>query len=251
MSEALTRAHIEAERRLRVAVTQLVERAWRGLPGHDEANVDQFVSRVVPVILGGQRQSVAVTEAYLALKLGRDAAIGVDPDTLIGAAVRNGTPPEEVYKRPFVTLWSALGDGTQFAEAYNAALARATTSAAADLQLSMRATAGAVQAADEKIFGYQRVADGEACSFCSEVDGAYLKDGDAMPLHPNCGCSVDPLTAAHPRAVHLPDGTRIRSFQGGPLINTPPPAGVAISEHGELGPMLHDPAHDFTSHGDI
>ena len=111
-------------------------------------------------------------------------------------------------------------------------LARATSTAAMDVQLAARATFGAVQEADDGVYGYQRVADGDACEFCQAVDGAYVKSGDAMALHNNCGCSLEPLTVPHPRAARLPDG-------------------VAVHEHGELGPMLGDAAHDFTSLADI
>lgn len=226
MPSPLVEAHIEAEKRLRVGTVAAIEAVWKSLPGYDRPDADAFVSRVVPIVLAAQRQSVAVTEAFLGAYLKRPP-IGVNPENLIGAAVRNGTPPAEVYQRPFVTVWTALGSGTAYEDAVSAGLARAKEAAAMDPQLSMRATANAVQAADEGIYGYQRAADGGACAFCQEVDGAYVKSADAMALHNNCGCGLEPLTAPHPRASKLPSG-------------------VAVHEHGELGPMLIDPAHSFT-----
>lgn len=210
---------------------QAVEAIWADLPGYDRPNVDQWLSRVLPVVLTAQRSSVALTEAYLAQALGRQP-LGVNPSELVGAGVRAGVPPADVYERPFITLWSALGEGRPFADAVGAGLARATATAAMDVQLSMRATAGAVQGADEAIYGYQRVADAGACEFCSAVDGAYVKSGDAMPLHNNCGCGLEPLTAPHPRAAKLPSG-------------------VAVHSHGELGAVLGSPEHDFTGPSDL
>lgn len=226
MASTLVEAHIEAERRLRATTVTAIERVWRSLPDYNRPSADRFVSEVVPIALAAQRQSVAVTEAFLAAYLKRPP-IGVNPDNLIGAGVRNGTPPDEVYRRPFVTVWTALSNGTAYEDAVSAGLARAKEAAAMDPQLSMRATANAVQAADEGIYGYMRAADGGACAFCQEVDGAYVKSADAMALHNNCGCGLEPLTAPHPRASKLPSG-------------------VAVHEHGELGPMLIDPAHSFT-----
>lgn len=191
----------------------------------------RFLDAALPVVLTSQRASVALTDAYLASFLNRQPK-GVNPEALIGSGVRNGADPREVYRRPFVTVWTALKDGRPFQDAVHSGLARAQSSAAMDVQLSMRATAGAVQQADDGIFGYQRVADGGACAFCLEVDGAYVKDGDAMPLHNNCGCGLEPLTAPHPRAAKLPSG-------------------VAVHEHGELGPVLTDPAHDFTTASEL
>jgi hypothetical protein len=189
-------------------------------------------------VLSAQRQSVSLTEAFLARSLRRQP-IGVDPDELIGAAVRNGTPPEEVYHRPFVTLWSSLAGGTAYLDAVNAGLARATSTAAMDVALSMRATANAVQEADDGIYGWQRVADGAACTFCQAVDGAYLKFADASPLHPHCGCSMEPLTEPHPRARYLPSGQEVKRD------------GFAVHQHGELGSVIGSPDHDFTGPSDF
>jgi hypothetical protein len=222
----LARAHIEVERRLRLATVTALERIWRNLPGYDRANVDQWLSQVLPFVAAAQRQSVAVTEAYLARAMGRPP-LGLNPDNLIGAAVRNGTSPEEVYKRPFVSMWSSLGSGNQWQDAFGAGLARATGSAAMDPQLSMRATADAVNSADPNMYGFTRVADDGACDFCEAIDGAYVKFGDAMELHPNCGCSLEPNTEPHRLAAKLPSG-------------------VAVHQHGELGPVLAAPGEHFT-----
>lgn len=226
MSSPLTRAHITAEERLRRAISQAVERVWRALPGYDERNVDDFLRLAVPVVNAGQRQSVALTEAYLARALGR-RPLGVDPEQLIGPAARNGAAPEDVYRRPFVTVWTALKAGSAFTAAVSAGLARATGTAEMDVQLAARATFAAVQREDAEIRGYRRVADGGACTFCLMVDGAFVKSADAMALHNRCGCSLEPIL-----------GERVTTSRA--------PAGVAIHQHGELGPVLGDPSHDFT-----
>lgn len=231
MASALTEAHITAEQRLRAIVVAEVSTAWSILPRHNEEDIPEWLARVLPVVSAGQRQSVALTQAYLARALHRPPA-SIDPERLIGRHARRGTPPEDVYRRPFVKLWTGLKQGKPFDEASAAGLAQATGSAAMDVQLAARETFAAVQAEDDAIYGYQRVADGDACDFCVELDGAYVKSGDAMPLHPNCGCSLEPLSEPHPRAASLPDG-------------------VAVNEHGELGPILGDPAHSFTTESEL
>lgn len=227
MPSALADAHIEAERRLRLLVTGQVERIWRDLPNYDRPVIDQWLAQVLPVISAGQRASASLTAGYIARSLGRPP-IGVSPEDVIGAAVRNGTDPATVYERPFVTLWSALGAGSLYEDAVNSGLARAQEMARFDVQGSMRATAAAVQESSDGIYGYQRVADPGACEFCASIDGAYVKSADAFPLHPGCGCGLEPLTATHPRAARLPDGTSVRN-------------------HGEMGPTLVSSEHDFTS----
>jgi hypothetical protein len=244
VSTPLARAHILGGKRLRDGASQALKRIWQNLPSHDRPNLDQWLSEVLPIVESAQRQSVALTNAYLARALERQP-VGLDVTALIGATVRNGTPPEEVYTRPFVTLWSELGEGKPWEEAAAMGLSRAVGAAATDVQLSMRGTLGAVQQADPSIYGYERVTDGAACNFCLEVDGAYVFSGDAFPLHSGCGCGVSPLEAPHRGAVRLPDGTQVRDFQYGPLNPQPLPEGVAVKEHGEMGAVLVDPSQHF------
>lgn len=232
MASQLARAHIEAQARLRRLTGTAVERVWHDLPGYDRADVDQWLSTVLPVVSTAKRTSVAITDAYLAMALGR-APLGVDAQRII-AGLRNGADPATVYERPFVTLWTALGNGTPWEQAVSQGLDRAVSTAGMDVQLAFRSTANEIGQADDNIYGYQRVADDGACDFCQEVDGAYLKDADSSPLHNNCGCGVDPLTAPHPRAAFLPSGASVHDT-------------FAIHEHGELGPVLTDPSHDFTT----
>lgn len=226
MAEPLTRAHIEGQRRIREVLGRAVGLVWAELPGYDRENVDEWLSRVLPVVAASQRQSVALTEAYLARSLERQPK-GVDVEALIGAAVRNGAEPADVYSRPFVNIWTALGKGAEYRDAVAAGLARAEATAAVDVQLSARGTFAAVQRADRVIRGYRRVANGGACKFCQTVDGAIVKSASAMALHNHCGCGLEPLLT--------------------PLPSTALPDDVAVHVHGELGAVLGDPAHDFTS----
>ncbi len=185
MPSTLVLAQIEGQRRLRLAATTGVTRIWNSLPAHDRANIDQWLSQVLPLMSAAQRQSVALTNAYIARAIERQP-LALDVAALTGAGARNGTPPAQVYARPFVTLWSGLKEGKRWNEAAAVALDRATATAAMDVQLSMAQTAQAIGTADPQIQRWQRVADGSACDFCLEVDGAILNSGDALPLHNHC-----------------------------------------------------------------
>jgi hypothetical protein len=222
-------------------------RIWDSLPAYDRPNLDQWLSEALPVVAAAQRQSAALTNAYVARAMERQP-LGLDTTELTGAGVRNGTPPETVYERPFVTVWSALGAGTQWEQAVADGLARATASGAMDAQLSMRAAAGAIDEADPNLYGYRRVADAGACDFCKAVDGAYIKgsSGFVMGLHNHCGCGLETLREPHPGAVHLSDGTQVRAYAYGPLNDD-----VALQHHGELGPVLVDPKQHFTSEAEL
>ncbi|HYJ21619.1 MAG TPA: hypothetical protein VEW07_06325 [Solirubrobacterales bacterium] len=247
MTDLLTEAHIEGEKRLRESLIEALARIWQSLPGYDRENVDEWLSKALLVVLAAQRQSVALTNAYLARAMERQP-LGLDLPELTGAGVRNGAAPEAVYERPFVTVWSALGAGTDWEQSVQDGLARATSTGAMDTQLSMRAAAMAIEEADTNLFGFRRVANPEACIFCKEVDGAYVKgaDGFVMGLHNHCGCGLEALREPHPGAVKLPDGTEIRAFAYGPLNDN-----VALEDHGELGPVLVDPNQHFTSQAEL
>lgn len=225
----LTQAHITAQERLRAITTVAVANAWRHLPGYDENNVQQWLDAVVPIVVAAQRQSVAVTNAYLAraLKTGPAPVNAAQ----VAAAARNGTSPTTVYRRPFITVWTALQNGTPWTDAVDEGLHRATAAAATDIQLAARATFAAVQDADPGIRGYRRVPDAGACQFCLTVAGAIVKSARAMPLHPHCGCSLEPVIDT--------------------VADTPLPDTVAVHDHGELGPVLAAPGQHFTTEHEL
>lgn len=199
-------------------------RTWRRLPGYDREDLPAWLGQAVPIVETGQRQSAALTNAYLARMMDR-RPYGLNIDELIGSAVRAGVPMDEVYSRPFVTTWTSLKNGVSFENATAAGLARATGMAAMDVQMTMRATSSAVSTIDPDLEGFVRVADDGACDFCLAVDGAYLSDPLAMPLHNNCGCGIQPESEARP--------------------DTPLPSSVDVNAHGEVGPVLSDPSHSY------
>lgn len=230
MSAELTQAHIVAQERLRDIIAGAVAGVWASLPGYDDTDVPEFVAAVAPLVLAGQRQAVLLADAFVARALERPA-LGLDPEPLTGPAARAGVPADEQWRRPFVTAWTALAAGTDWRQAIDSGGARARSMAATDVQLSHRAALDAIQTADPLIRGWQRRADAGACAFCRRVDGALVRSASAAPLHPGCGCGFEPRTD--------------------PVAVTPAPAGVVVHEHGELGPVLADPAHAFTGPSDL
>lgn len=246
-------AYVRALAQLASILQAAIRAFWLGLPAYDERDVPRFVNRAVPLVVGAEQQTAALTRAFIASQT-RNNVVPIDVNKVIGSAVRNGVKPQDVYRRPFVTVWADLKAGKPWQEAVNAGEARAVNQAETDIQLTKRATAQAVQDADPNIFGYRRVALPDACEFCkllASKGGAYVKRADAAPIHPNCHCSLVPLTEAHRGAVLLPDGTRIRQHRGGPIIEPALPQGVAVHDHGELGAVVYDPDFHFTDENQI
>lgn len=254
MSLVLARAHILGQERLRELVERAVTVAWAGLPGYDERDVDPFVAQVAPVVLAAQHQSVALTDAYLARALGRQP-LGLNAGQLTGPAARNGTTPDEEWRRPFITVWTALSRNRPYDGAVAAGLHRAQGMAAMDVQLSMRGTVAAITEADDSIVGYQRVTDGKACTLCQIASTQRYHRGDLLPIHTHCGCGVVPIIGEDRGQVI--DPTRLASLKEAGEINrltaqrqaarargqqTTEPV---VHEHGELGPVLTDSSHHF------
>lgn len=197
MSRQLAEAHIRAQKRLRDAAVRAVSTAWQQLPAYNEQDVPRFLNMAIPAVTAAQRQSALVTNAYLARAIRRPVA-PLDVAAVTGPAVRAGTPPEEVYRRPFVTVWTSLKAGNQLEDAIAAGLARAAGSAAMDVQLTMRATLQYVGMREDRILGYARVPDGDACNFCQLISGQRYTVEDLMPVHNNCVAGSTSVWAASP-----------------------------------------------------
>lgn len=232
----LVAAQIAAQAALRQRAGVAMGKAWDHLPAYDEANVDQFLTTAVPLTTAAQRSSAVLTAAFIAQVIGRQPD-GANTDRIL-SLVRNGTPPGEVYRRPFVTVWSALKDQRPWEEAVKTGRERAVSAVETDVQLAMRQTLNVVGEADPLILGYRRVPDPGACAFCLLVAGQRYTTADLMPIHNHCGCGVDVITAEN---RHL--------FGGNPkndLSITKDGVTATIRQHGELGPVLTDGADHFT-----
>jgi hypothetical protein len=236
VADQLVAAHIAAQATLRDHAGAAMAHAWDGLGEYDEQNVAPFLAAAVPLTTAAQRSSVAVTAAFLARILHRQPT-GTDAEHILGL-VRNGVSPREVYRRPFVTVWSSLQNGKPWQDAVKAGRDRAVSAVQADVQLAMRQTLNVVGETDPLILGYRRVPDPGACAFCRLVAGQRYKTRDLMPIHNHCGCGVDVITAEN---RHL--------FGGNPkndLSITKDGVTATIHEHGELGPVLTDGNDHFT-----
>lgn len=44
-----------------------------------------------------------------------------------------------------------------------------------------------------KIVAYRRVANSGACQYCLLLDGAIVKSDTPLPMHPACGCGIEPV----------------------------------------------------------
>lgn len=261
-ASVLDRRYQEAYAGIRARAAAAIAAAWAGLSSYDEADVAPFVDVAVPAVLAGQRQVVAVANAYLA-RATRTQVANLPIPTLIGSGVRGGTAPADVYRRPFVTVWTALKNDTPWEDAVKSGLERAASTAETDIALSNRAAAVAyAERSSARIIGWERVPDGDACDFCELASTQSYNTGTLLPLHSRCGCTPKPIEEGDARGTGVirpdvlarlkVDGVKVyrngtvRTYGG-----TGEPTGVVVHEHGELGPVLAREGDTFTGPADI
>lgn len=252
-------AHIQAQERLQALAAAGVVHAWDSLPNYDEQSVAPFLAVVVPLILAVQHRSALLTSAFLAQAVGRHPAT-FDVSRVTGEAIRSatpavveasqrgglrlapnatGVPPQVVYRRPFVDVWTALQGGKPWADAVSAGRARASGTAAMDVQNTMRHTLRLIGDADPTILGYRRVPDSDPCAFCLLIAGRRYLTSELQPVHERCACSVDVITAANRGDFTGKPENDLSVTRGGVT--------AAVEDHGELGPLLVDGSQHFTA----
>jgi hypothetical protein len=196
------------QRRLRTYAAN-VERAF-GLAFGRLANVDdtaaaRWVEWAAPNIEAAQRGAALGQQAYVATflrLLGEAAGEPVELDTVIGPALRSGTPTAEVYHRPVVTARTALAEGQTWAEAMGTGARKAASLALTDVGTSARVAGQRAMANGTGVVGYRRVPAGGACRWCLLIATRRYHIEELAPAHTHCTCSVMPVTGSRdPGAV--------------------------------------------------
>lgn len=245
---------------IRERILTFVTAAFDALPGYRDADADAFVERVLPVVIGAQQQMGSLTDAYLtqlvADMLGTTAtAAGVAlPEDL------RGVPPEEVYRRPFVTAWTALSQGKTFTEAVGEARNRLLSITETDVQLARTHAARQTMTRAGARFYRRRLSGAKNCALCVIASTQRYRVADLMPIHPGCHCEPEPLPGDRDpgqvineqllREAHDAVAKGVGASDAGG--RTPDYRNVIITrEHGEIGPLLAVRRQRFTGPSEI
>lgn len=195
MSLELAYAHVEAQRRLRAGTLRAAIDLWRQLRAYNAPDIVPFLAVLIPLLIGSQTTAIALVNAYLAREVGREP-LPLDTSGIIRDLRGPDVDLEEVYRRPFVTVWSALRDQTRWEQAVGEGLTRLTTLIETDLQLAMRDAVADVTEQDDAIVGYRRVPNPDACPLCLIASTQRYHRGDLLPIHQRCQCGVVPIIGA-------------------------------------------------------
>lgn len=213
-----------------------------------------------------------LTDAYLAAMLGIPAS-AVVADQVSGRAVRNGVPPESVYRRPGAVVYTGLASGATYSSASDSGLRRLLSLIATDLELAQRAQEQQTLGQGGARF-YRRVLTGsENCTMCAIASTQRYRVGTLKPIHPGCDCDVAPIEGSSDpgQVINAPLLEQIHESIEDELggsdrgardlgIGKESASGQSLSdftdlilvrEHGELGPVLTWRKHAFTGRDDL
>lgn len=186
-------AYLAAYNRLRNITAEQISRVWDQVGGLDDASLDQFLGRTLPLMRGAETATVRLTSSYLtALRretLGSARTATVDPRHIIGERLR-GTSPTDVFARPTVTARTAIAAGQPFEEAMRLARLRAGELASTNIVLTQRATTVEMGKTDSRVAGYRRVLTGTSCPLCTTASTQRYHQGQLHPIHSHCDCGV-------------------------------------------------------------
>jgi len=157
--------------------------AWDAMPSHDRADIDRFVKRTAPALVGAKAATVALASGFFALALGiRPVAVNVDDIEL-----------EIATDAPFLAMWKALGQGVDFAEAARVGRSVAESIGFDYVQSTSRRTGDFVAEAAGRQVRWARVPGSGACAWCHEVARGLYKTAEAADFgHNRCDCVAVP-----------------------------------------------------------
>jgi hypothetical protein len=248
-------------------VTGRVENLIRGLLGrfsgwYDDRQVAVMADAVARVVRSGQEARAQATRAYLERVL-REVGVPVRPVRVtLPADVSTGVLPQVEWGRAAAEFRRRRVEGLVEADALAAAELRAITRA--DLTMQRAASLAARQVLDRTpgVVGYRRIihpelSAGGTCGLCVAASDRIYKVSELLPIHASCKCTVAPvvvvkgLTQDPGQSLNKDSLRELYRLAGGTGTGDLARVRYAVSEHGELGPLLTRAGQAFRGPDDI
>lgn len=226
---------------------------------HRDKDMARFIQAAVPVVLASRRQVSAMTDSYLSQTLTRQLGRPIRPRGPIDTDALRGVAAEDVYQRPYQAVWTALAGGSAYDAAVRAGTERLVDIVTTDMQMAKTFTSQDVLSTTSGVRGFARVISGDnTCALCAIASTQIYSREDLLPIHPNCSCDVEPLTAENPWDQDAMDarleGTHDQIAQLTGLDPKDIRSGripdyrkfTVTNSHGEIGPVLSVRGQHFT-----
>jgi hypothetical protein len=231
-------------------ILALIEREWSSLGSWDSADVDRFLTRVIPIVSGGQKMTARMVDVHVSQILTDMTGEQVSTVGITNADLEDlrGVPMQEVYRRPFVKVWEALKEGELFDNAIELGRNRLNEITDDDMALAYRHANKLTLERQPGVTGYRRIvrpelSKGGTCPLCHLASENRYHKSDLLPIHTHCRCAVMPIVGKSD------PGSRLNAADLGQL-ETPNEKPV-IRHHGELGPVLQIAGQHFTSEAQV
>jgi len=253
---------------VRARVGSYAKRLWGGSPSYRDADADRIIALLVPRVEAGQARIAQLTDAYIARVVASELGGGIVRGTVadVSTEALRGVPADEVYRRPFVTAYTELSQGSTLTAAVSAGGARLASIVDTGMQLAR--THSARQAGERTgVELWRRELTGrENCGLCTIASTQRYHRGDLMPIHGNCDCIPKPFfgnastQVIEPKlleqmhaAVEAEFGTTDRGarFIDGKGSYNDFMDLIVTNAHGEVGPTLGWRWQHFTSKSDL
>lgn len=254
--------------------------AFQNLGSWREDDMARFFRLIGPQMDGVKRQAARLQEAYYE----QVAAIAAQPHVkvptpaskLTTGSLRNGSPFEDVYRRPFASMYTALSEGALVGDAIAAGALRAAQIASTDTQLAGRAAGFEQRMGNQNIKFYRRTLTGsENCALCAIASTQRYRRGDLKPIHPGCDCGEEPFFGDETTPQVIDEGKLFETHEElfrqlgvedasardaglGKIIDSAEGTKLADfteiiveSNHGEYGPTLRFRDQNFTTLNDL
>ena len=230
-NDALIRAYEAQSAFVRDRVVEFTLSVWAAARSFRDADVDRIVGQIVPAVRAGQLQLATLTDAYIG-RLAQQSGVAWVPSLDRTVTAYRGVDSGTVYRRPAVSLYTALTAGEGFSRAVDVGRNRLQSIVSTDLQQARNRQASR-SVSGSGFHSFRRVLTGkEDCDLCRLASTHRYSRDDLMPIHPGCDCGVEPLIEPDRRPVEAAER-------------------VVVNIHGELGPTLGWAGEHFTSAADI
>jgi hypothetical protein len=256
-------------RQTRRAVTEAVK-VVQAAQRRTASVTDGYLARSTSTITGRRVDTVgAVDVRSLRRKLPQDIietlADGRQVSAAQAAAAQRrveAVPAEQVYGRiPEHVRFATVAKGMSEDQARIDGLRRAMVVADTDVMLADRAQINRffTERKPRGVVGYRRILHPELgsgappCGLCVVASDRLYQVAELMPIHARCRCSVSAATAdSDPgQSLNSEDLARIYEAAGGNTRNQLKTIRVAVTEHGELGPVLTNADHNVRDLNDF
>lgn len=189
---SLAETHRLAQLRVGTLTVAALRPLWRLLdPNALDSTFPAWLAAVAPVVQAQRLQSSRLAAAYLDAE--RTSQInGTYPAIFAGDAPMHALSTSLLVTGP-ISVKKAMTRGVPLANALDVAEAASSAVAMRHALDGGRETILTTIKADPRARGWERIASGGACPFCSERSGEQMSSEEVFQAHPGCACSAAPI----------------------------------------------------------